>query len=71
MTVGVQFRCREGFAAMQVSVEYGDESWPFLNDANSGVTVAMDMSLVAFGKAEEAFQIEIVVRQIRLIAANE
>lgn len=71
ITVAQQFRCRERLAAIQVSVEHGDEGWPFLNDANAGVAVTVDMSLVAFRKAEETLEIEIVVGQVRLIAADE
>ena len=66
-----QFRRGERLLAIQVSVQYGDESWPFLNDANPGMAMAVDMSLVAFGKAEESLEIEIVVGQVRLIATDE
>ena len=71
ITVGMQFRRGERLTAIQVSVEHGDESWPFLDDANPGVAVAVDVSLVAFGQTEEAFQIEIVVGQVRLLAADK
>ena len=71
ITVGQQFRHSERLAAIQVSVKHGDERWPFLNDANPGVAVAVDMSLVAFRKAEETLEIEIVVGQVRSIAADE
>ena len=71
ITVSQQFRRRERLVAIQVSVQHGDESWPFLNDANPGVAMAVDMSLMAFGKAEEALEIEIVVGQVRLIATDE
>jgi hypothetical protein len=51
--------------------EYGDKRWSFLNDANPGMAMAVDMSLVAFGKSEESFEIEIVVRQAREITTDE
>lgn len=54
-----------------MGIKDGDESWSFLNDANSGVAVAVDMSFVAFGNAEESLKIEIVVGQVRLVAADK
>ena len=69
--VGQQFRRSERLVAIQVSVQHWDESWPFLNDANPGMAVAVDVSLVAFGKTEESLEIEIIVGQVRLIATDE
>jgi hypothetical protein len=71
VTVDQQFGRSKRLVAIQVSVQHWDESRPFLNDANPGMAVAVDMSLVAFGKAKEAFKIKIVVRQVRLIATDE
>lgn len=42
-----------------------------MDDANPSVPVTVDVSFVAFGKTEEAFQIEIVVGQVRLLAADK
>jgi len=42
-----------------------------LNDPNSGVTVAMDVSFVAFRQAEETLEVEIVVGQVLPIATDE
>jgi hypothetical protein len=42
-----------------------------LDDANSGMAVTVNVSLVALGKTEEAFQFKVVVGQVRLLAADE
>jgi hypothetical protein len=69
--VGKQFHHSERLGAMQVRVEYGDQSRPLLNDANPGMAVPVDMSFMTFGKSEESFEIEIVVGQVRLIVTDE
>lgn len=43
----------------------------FLDDADTGMLVSVDASFVALGLPEAAFQIEIVLRQLGIIAADE
>jgi hypothetical protein len=44
---------------------------PFLNDPDARMAMTMDSSLVAFGQAEEALKIEIVLNLGKLIAASK
>ncbi len=47
------------------------ESSTLLNNAHTGVAMPMDSALVALGQAEEAFQIQVVPRQVRVISADK
>lgn len=54
-----------------VCVQYRNQCWPLLNDANASVAVAVDASFVTFGQAEPTLQVEVVVRQVRLVATHK
>jgi hypothetical protein len=48
-----------------------DQSWPFLDNPNAGVAVAVNPPLVTFGQAKPALQIEIIVGVLELAFADE
>jgi hypothetical protein len=54
-----------------VCVQYRYKRWPFLNDSDACMAMAMDSPLVAFGQAEKPFEIEIVLNFGKLIAAGK
>ena len=71
MAGGPYISARERLWMRQVRVE-GQEQWgAFLNDANSGVLVAVATALVPFGRFKPALQIEAVLRPVRLFPANK
>ena len=61
----------EGVRTILVCVQNRNQRRSFLNDANASVAVAVDASLVTFGQAEPTLQVEVVVRQVRLVAAHK
>jgi hypothetical protein len=54
-----------------VCVQYRHKRRPFLNDPDACMAMTMDSSLVAFGQAEEALKIEIVLNLGKRIAASK
>ena len=56
---------------VQVSVQRRKERRPFIHQSHSRVTPTLNTALMAFGGAEEPFQVEVVYRQLNGIAADE
>jgi hypothetical protein len=54
-----------------VGVQRRQQSRTLLHDPHPGMTMAMDPAFVALGQAEAPFQIEIVLREIRVIATDK
>lgn len=55
----------------QVGVQRQQQRRAFLHDSDSGMTVAVDPTLVALRLAEPTLQIEVVPRQARIVAPDE
>ena len=55
----------------QVCVEGQEQRGTFLDDADSGVSVAVNTALVPFGLSKPAFQVEVVLWQVCLFPANK
>jgi hypothetical protein len=67
----VEFRRRERFWVLQMRVERQGQSGPFLDEPDTGMAMAVDAALVAFGKAEPAFQAQVVLGQLRISADKQ
>jgi hypothetical protein len=61
----------EGFGVPKMSVERRQQRRPALDDPNPGVGVAVDAALVTLGKAEGAFEVEVVERKVEVIAPRK
>jgi len=55
----------------QVRIEGQEQRGAFLDEADPRVPVAVDTALVPFGLSEPAFQVEVILRQVRLIAPDK
>jgi hypothetical protein len=55
----------------EVGIEGSQQCGAFLDEANPSVLVAVYAALVPFGLPEPAFQVEVVLRQVRLIAPDK
>jgi hypothetical protein len=61
----------EGLRVSHVGVQGQQQRGAFLNNADARVLVPVNAALMAFGLSKPAFQIEIVLRQVRRLAADE
>src|ERR1019366_6237043 len=55
----------------RVRIQCWNRRRPFLNDANSGVAMAMDPALVTLGQAKPALKIEVVFEFLKLVLTDE
>src|SRR5271155_3915852 len=54
-----------------VRIQGVDQRRPFLNDANSGVAMTMDPTLVTLGQAKPSLKIEVIFEFLKLVLADE
>ena len=71
MAIGPSIRTRERSWMRQMRVEGQQQCGAFLHEAYPSVPVAVDAALVPFGLSEPAFEVEIVLWQVRLIAPDK
>ena len=71
MLVGQEVGLAEWLRVSQVGIQGQQQRGAFLNNPDARVLVSMNASLMAFGLSKPAFQIEIVLRQVRRLAAHE
>ena len=71
MAVGPHIRGAERLRVRQVRVEGQQQGGAFLDDADPGVAVAVHAALVPFGLSKPAFQVEVVLWQVRLFPSNK
>src|SRR5947209_12076963 len=71
LAVGTQVFDTEWSRVDQVSVQGQQQRRAFLHDSHSGMTVAMNPTLMALGLAKPTLQIEVVTRQVRLVTSDE
>jgi hypothetical protein len=69
--VGLEIGGRERFRVPAVSVERQQQRGPLLHDPHSGMGMSVDAPLVAFGIAEPALQVEVVLGEIQEVAPRE
>jgi hypothetical protein len=69
--VGREVGLAEWLRVSRVGVQGQQQRGPFLDNTDAGMLVSMDASLMALGLSKPAFEIEIVLRQGRRIAADE
>ena len=69
--IRAQVRGREGAWVLQMGVQSQNEGGAFLHEANTRMLSAVDAPRVSFGLAEPAFQVQIVLRQIKDLAAGK
>jgi hypothetical protein len=71
LPVGAQFGWGEWLGVPAVSIQRQKECGPFLHDPHSGVGMPVDASLMPLGFSEEAFQIQIVLREVQQIPPDK
>jgi len=69
--VGPEVGDGEGSWMIEVSIQGQGESRTFQDDPNASVATAMNTPLVALGTAKEAFEVEVVAREVRDVFAHE
>ena len=71
MAVGPYIGTCERLLVCPVRVEGQEQCGAFLDDADSGVSVAVNTALVPFGLSKPALQIEVVLRHIHVLTPNK
>lgn len=71
MLVGQEVGLAEWLRVSRVGVQGQQQRRPFLDNTDARMFMSMNASLMAFGLPKPAFEIEIVLRQVRRIAADE
>jgi hypothetical protein len=61
----------ERLRVLAVSVERQKKRGPLLDDAHAGMSMSVNVPRVSFGLSKPTFQIEVVLRQVQLIASRE
>ncbi len=56
---------------VQMHIQGVHQGRTFLDNSDAGMFVSMDAAFVPLGLAKPAFQVEIVARLVRVIAAHE
>ena len=70
MPVGPEVCRRQGRGMLQVGIK-GHQAWrPLLHEPAPGVAVAVDAALVPFGLSEPAFEVEVGLGQVCLLAPD-
>jgi hypothetical protein len=69
--VGQEFAGVEGRRVEEVCIEGRDERRSLLDNSDAGMGVSMDAALVPFGISEPAFEVEVVVGDLRIVRAGE
>ena len=69
--MGAEFVATEGVGVTLMSVEGGQESGPLLHDAYASVRSAVNAALMSLGNAKGALEVEVVYRQLGIIATGE
>ena len=54
----------------QVRIQGQDQRRTFLHDPHSGMTMAVNPTLMALGLAEPPLKVEVVSRQVRIVTAE-
>jgi hypothetical protein len=71
VAIGPYIRGAERLRVRQVRIEGQQQGGAFLDDADPGVAVAVNAARVPFGLSKPAFQVEVVLWQVRLFPANK
>jgi hypothetical protein len=71
VAVGPDIRSDERLWVCQVRIEGQQQRGAFLDKANPGVPVAVNATLVSFGVSEPPFEVEVVLRQVTLLASHK
>jgi hypothetical protein len=70
-SVGEELFGFEGLGVTAVSVKSGKEDWPLLDNANARMRATVDLTLMTFGAAECALEVEVVLGQLEVVATGE
>lgn len=54
-----------------VGVERQHQRWALQNDSHSRMAMAVDAALVAFGLPKPPFELQVVVRELRIVSTDE
>lgn len=71
MAIGPYIRSGERLGVGQVCIEGQQQRGAFLDKTNPGVPVAVNAALVSFGLSEPPLEVEVVLRQVALLASNK
>ena len=71
MPVGPEVFRRKGRGMLQVGIKGQQACGPLLHETDPGVAMAVDAAFVPFGLSDPAFEVEIVLWQVRLIAPDK
>jgi hypothetical protein len=69
--IGVQFRLGEEVRVLEVGVERQEEGRALMDEAHARMAVPMDAPLMALGRAEESFEVQIIPREVGVVAADK
>ena len=71
MAIGPYIRRSERLRVDQVRIQGQQQRRAFLDEADPGVTVAMNAALVAFRLSKPPFEVEVVLRQVLRLSPNK
>lgn len=71
LAVGPQVIGSPGLGVSQVGIQGQEQRRAFLDDSHSGMTAAVDPTLMPLRLAKPTLQIEVVDRRVRPVAADE